>query len=88
VGWSPNGLLLRALEGLLARGARLGEPPTQRLESTASMSLRLESSCAQAIISRIKSAEKALRRSGRSSVTLAMRPENSLRSCRYMLTLC
>jgi hypothetical protein len=52
------------------------------------MSLRLESSCAQAIISRIKSAEKALRRSGRSSVTLAMRPENSLRSCRYMLTLC
>src|SRR5580765_7804798 len=88
----------------ISRCSRSGAPPAQRLESfrsapaqntpaapvtsTTSRSLRAASSCAQAIISRISSAESALRRSGRSSVTVAMRPENSLRSCRYMLTLC
>jgi hypothetical protein len=63
------------------------QPPAP-LTITASTSLRDSSSRAQAIISRISSAEKALRRSGRSSTTMARRPEYSLRICRYMLTLC
>ncbi len=88
----------------ISRCTSSGAPPAQRLASfksapaekqpaapvtsTASMSSRECSSPAHAIIWRMSSAEKALRRSGRSRVTVAMRPEYSLRSGGTMLTLC
>src|SRR5688572_15695416 len=103
-GSSSQARAMRAPRPATSRCSSSGAPPAQRLESfrsapaektppapltmIASISLRAPSACAHSIISRISSADNALRRSGRASVTVAMRPENSLRSCRYMLTLC